>query len=349
MWQEVTKTYDIDLSLPGDQLWDEVISAELHAAKCVAEAALADFREQAWAEPWWRWARKGLAYIYRSKGHAYAEEIGAWADALDIPFHDMLTLQCSYELQHAAEWIAYKLHLNRPLTPLGCTAGMVWKPVHGPLHVRSMDWPIPEIGRATRLFRFHHGNHSFVSVGILGFMGVISGMVPGSYSCTINWAPPTAMPRLDAAPSFLLRDVLSQQTEFHGAVHQLQQTPLATNVLYAVCSSEQGGCRVIERLANSYAVRNGGMPEHSAVTVANHFECKKLLSQNGVIEYDPETMEDSQFRALVMRHELDRRRAEPVRDVAEALDVDPILNEGSVQQMLFDVRMGQTYAWAYVP
>lgn len=349
MWHEVTKTYDLDLSLPGDQLWEQVIAEDLPAARCVAEAALEDFRQQAWAEPWWRWARKGLAYVYRTKGHAYADEIGAWADALGMPFHDLLTLQCSYELQHAAEWLAYKLHLNRPLTPMGCTAGMIWKSVHGPIHVRSMDWPIPEIGQATRLFRFHYGEHQFVSVGILGFMGVISGMVPGSYSCTINWAPPTGIPSLHNAPSFLLREALTQQPDFHGAVHQLQQTPLATNVLYAICSSRQGGCRVIERLANSYAVRNGGMPEHSPVTVANHFECKKLLACNKVIEYDPYTMEDSQFRALTLRGQLECRRDEPVRDIAEALEADPVLNEGSVQQMLFDVRMGQTYAWAYVP
>lgn len=348
MWQEVTQTYDVDLSLPGDQRWEQVIAKEAYSAKKVAFAALEDFRKQAWLEPWWRWLRKTFASAYVKHRRPYWDEIGAWSEALGMPYHDLLTLQFSYELQHAAEWICYKLGINRPLTPMGCTAGMIWRDGYGPIHVRSMDWPLPTIGDATRLFRFCHGDHEFVSVGILGLCGVISGMVPGQYSCTINWASPTGLPEFYMPPSYLLRNVMENYDTHWPAICDLQDTRLSTNVLYAFCGKAQGSCRVIERTKQEYAVVCGGMPEHGAVVVANDFTTAKFKKHNLVLKQDPEVYDDCRYRAGRMAELLaDKRNSKDVLAMAEVLDEEPICNAGSVQQMLFDVSRGRTHAWAF--
>ena len=44
-------------------------------------------------------------------------------------------------------------------------------------------------------------------------VGVLSGMLPGAYSATINWAPPARAPTFRFGPTFLLRDAMSRR---HG-------------------------------------------------------------------------------------------------------------------------------------
>jgi hypothetical protein len=41
----------------------------------------------------------------------------------------------------------------------------------------------------------------FVTVGVPGLVGALSGMVPGAYSVTINYALPTFMPGFAFSPS----------------------------------------------------------------------------------------------------------------------------------------------------
>jgi hypothetical protein len=65
------------------------------------------------------------------------------------------------------------------------------------------------MGPATRLFRFHRGARKFVSVGVPGQVGVLSGILPYAYSVTINWAPPVAFPSFNLADPFLYQKILS--------------------------------------------------------------------------------------------------------------------------------------------
>src|SRR5579871_4664320 len=145
-------------------------------------------------------------------------------------------LNCAYELSH----------LRVPKL-FGCTAGVRWFDGLGMVHVRNLDWPLPTMAAATRLFRFRKGNREFVSVGVPGQVSVLSGMLPGAYSVTINWAPPTSMPTFQFGPAFLLRHTLENCDSYAAAVQTLQRTPLSTSVFYTVCGAERDQACVIER------------------------------------------------------------------------------------------------------
>src|SRR5262249_11691855 len=154
----------------------------------------------------------------------YQGEIQAWADSLGVSVGTATMLNCAYELSH----------LRVPQL-FGCTAGLRWVEGQGMVHVRTLDWPLPSMAQATRLFRFRRGQRDFVSVGVPGQVGILSGMLPGAYSVTINWAPPAAMPNFDFGPCFFLREVFEKHDTYASAVQALTKTQLSTSVFFTVC------------------------------------------------------------------------------------------------------------------
>jgi hypothetical protein len=172
-------TYIIDLGHAEPERWVEVIAHEKSAVRRLiaeADAELARVPEVV------RWL---FARLYGTFGGLYRAEMAAWADALSVSPGTVTMLNGAYELSH--------LHWGKLF---GCTAGVRWLDGRGMVHLRSLDWPLASMGAATRLFRFRRGTREFVSVGVPGQVGVLSGMLASAYSITINWAPPAAFPSL---------------------------------------------------------------------------------------------------------------------------------------------------------
>jgi hypothetical protein len=180
-----------------------------------------------------------------------------------------------------------------------------------------------------------------VSVGIAGFVGVLSGMVPGAYSATINLAPSDEFPGFDFGPAFLLRKVLEDCVDYDDAVDYLSNTDLAAPVFFTVCGTKRGQACVVERTRTRSAIRqmSGGV-----LTQANHY-VKKFKTNNrfaGDLEYSEE-------RARALLASLGQvRAAEALDEVAAALDVDPVTNEESYQQMAFCPKTGDFRVWRWV-
>ena len=344
-WQKLTleSAYDIDLTLPEDRRWDEVIAKELPAAKKLVEEARADFDNVPYYNTVLWPFRKALGWWYRRWG-AYAGELGSWADALGMSYEDYVLLQFSYELSHAAEWYAYKRGDVASVTPFGCTAGIHYKKGQGMVHIRNMDWPLTQLGQATRIFRFHTGRHEFIAVGILGKIGIISGMVPGNYSVTMNWAPPTGYPSLGLPLSYVLREGLQNNQQFENGLRWLRNHPLPTNGMFAVCGVKPHEAEVVERLRDQYAVRN--RRRASPLCVANHFESSPLINMNGVIEADQEILDYSKQRRDTLEKVLSAKsEADDIESWQYYLDEDPVLNDGTCQQMVFHPKTGYVQAY----
>ena len=225
-------TYWIDLARSESTRWEEVISHERPAASRLLEEAGRQFER---VPGLLRWV---FARLYQRSGGLYQGEIEAWARALGMSSGTVTILNCAYELSH----------LRWPKI-FGCTAGVRWADGLGMVHVRSLDWPLPTMGAATRLFRFRRGAREFVSVGVPGHVGVLSGMLPGAYSVTINWAPPIAFPSFDFGPAFLLRDTLETCDTYDAAVRTLTETRLSTSVFFTLCGTARDRACVIERAA----------------------------------------------------------------------------------------------------
>jgi len=332
--------YDIDLDLPEEERWTEVIKKDKQAARKVAKESMFELSStvKVLMKPG-GWVFKKLYGLF---GGLYVKEIESWAGALGVSAGEAALLNCTYELSHAGE-------INNIF---GCTAGIRWITGLGMVHLRSMDWPLTSIGNATRLFRFHRGDRMFLSVGITGFVGVLSGMVPGGYSVTINWAPPEGVPRFDFGPAFLLREVLQDCDTYDEAVYSLSETKLATPVFFTVCGTRKGEGCVIERTRESAFVRE---LSKGVIAQANHHVAPCFVSRNEGMDhpYDDEasetSLDDSKARAAKMSSELGKiKRAESLAQASKPLRLSPVRNDLSYQQMAFVPKSGEVrvYRWA---
>jgi predicted choloylglycine hydrolase len=244
-------------------------------------------------------------------------------------------LNCAYELSH--------LRLPRLF---GCTTGVRWAEGLGMVHVRTLDWPLPGMSAATRLFRFRRGGREFVGVGVPGQVSVLSGMLPGAYSVTINWAPPGPTPSFEFGPAFLVRNTLETCDSYAAAVEALRRTPLSTSVFFTACGTESGQACVIERTQRAAAVRE---PAGPALAQANHHVAAQFVRNNQVLsEVEEEGFHDDSGRRAdaLCRALTEVGSACTLNGLAAALNVPPVFNRYTVQQMLFCPRTGEVRVWS---
>ncbi|MFZ2657924.1 MAG: carcinine hydrolase/isopenicillin-N N-acyltransferase family protein [Victivallales bacterium] len=351
-----TKTYEIDLSLPEDKRWIYVLTNEksqmkkmFSEAKREADNNLARLPDAAIG------LLKGyVSRSYKNSGGRYVGEVEYMAEFLGESTKDLLSLQCNFELtqfclafpyEHPA---AYKTittaiavrdtAINAWNSVFGCTAGICSHPELGMLHFRSVDWDLKQIGASTRIFRFHKGKRMFVVVGILGLAGALSGMLPGAYSVSINYAPSVKDPGFDFGPLFLLREVLEECDSYGEAVSCLKSTPLSSNVFFTVCGAKRDDGCIFERTRNSSSVREfDGEP----IVQGNHFHAKRFLEHNAPF-VDSEFIDDSVEREKKLASRLGKvGKADNMKSVFRLADVSPVRNEETRQKMIFHPKTGE--------
>jgi hypothetical protein len=323
--------YAIDLDQPEASRWAEVIASERPVAERLIREASAAFERLPELVRW------GFARLYQALGGLYCGELRAWADGLGLSIGTVTILNCAYELSH----------LRWPKV-FGCTAGVRWVEGLGMVHVRNLDWPLRTLGPATRLFRFRRGPREFVSIGVPGQVGILSGMVPGAYSVTINWAPPVSFPSFDFGPTFLLRDTLETCDSYDAAVRALAATPLSTSAFFTICGSAKDQACVIERTQRDAAVRPLAGP---VLVQANHHVADAFARHNedlhDVAEGEEEfSMEGSCGRAHTLSERLAAlETAATLEEAAAVLNVADVLNRHTCQQMAFCPGRGEVRVW----
>jgi hypothetical protein len=185
-------------------------------------------------------------------------------------------------------------------------------------------------------------------VGAPGHVGVLSGMLPRAYSVTINWAPPGTRPTFDFGPAFLLRDTLESCDTFEAAITALKKTPLSTSVFFTVCGTEKDQACVIERTQLGAAIR---AMKGSVLVQANHHVAKRLRKHNEELHEREEGETESFYGNSSRRlYTLEAALAQlsptcALVEVGRALEIAPVLNEQTCQQMVFCPRAGAIKMW----
>jgi hypothetical protein len=326
-------SYTIDLERDEPSRWADCIAVERSVALGLAQEAGAELER---VPEVLRWV---FAWLYRASGGLYRGEMRAWAQAIGVSEGTIVLLNCAYELSH-----------KRIPKVLGCTAGVRWVEGLGMVHVRTLDWPLAGMADATRVFCFRRQAREFLTVGIPGQVGVLSGMLPGAYSVSINWAPPGARPSFDFGPAFLLREVLETCDDFEQAVATLESTQLATSAFFTVCGTRQGQACVIERIQRDAVVRPmTGMP----LVQANHHVSDPFLQHNDSLHEleegeDEPFFEDSGKRERQLTAKLAELPAAcALEDLAAILDAPPILNKYTCQRMVFCPTARTVRVWCH--
>ncbi len=322
--------YTIDLNRPEDLRWKHVAEKELPAIKKLLREAGKNFQ----SVPGFFMSTFG--YLYEVYGGLYADEINFFADALDLGFGEAAMLQCSYEFGQAQ----YVLDTWPQLKIFGCTAGVKYFPGTGPVHVRNLDWPLKNIANTTSVFEFRKGKRKFIAAGIAGMVGVLSGMLPGKYSVTMNWANPESFPSIGKiGPAFLLRYVLENCDTYEEALKVLKSEPVAPSVFFMLCGTTRDRACVIERTSDKHSV----IPiQGDVLTLCNHYRSSKFEYLN---EDDPENLSWSLERRNVLEKELLKVSREDINGMAKTISKYPVCNSESFQKMLFCPKTGDYMVW----
>ena len=337
--------------------WRDVIREDRDDIETLAKQGLAQLRADSGLPLWLLRILSFLLYCWCAIARRpFLDDSNAMARAAARPEIDrniMAALQRVYSLSH------FKI---------GCTAAVLQHPDHGPVHIRCLDWEVmrSEIIQATRLFDFQRdGNTIFVAAGIAGMVGVLSGLRPGRYSVTINWAQSKCaiVPWAKQDPTLLLRNVLETCEHYEDAVNTLRNTEVGAPVYYTVCGAEDGQGCIIEvahiglfrQCANVRAL-DGTTPW---LVQTNHYDEASSLARQNVTQRVParpkwenEPLEvSSRERRRVMEASVAgaiARRVVSASDLVDAVRIPPVQNIHTVQQMVLYPRSGQLWLWAGV-
>jgi hypothetical protein len=113
---------------------------------------------------------------------------------------------------------------------------------------RSLDWPGAEVlARATRAHEFQDsaGRTAFVSAGLTGMVGVLTGVRPGAYSIALNFAHAKRSIRPAADPTMMIRRLLEDAgvASFGAAKLAISKWNLGAPCFISLCGIARGeGC-----------------------------------------------------------------------------------------------------------
>lgn len=200
----------------------------------------------------WSWLRRS--------GNPYLDEIDGIRRRLGRP--GAVLLNMSYE------W--------------SCTSGVAADPEGGGMRLlRTLDWPLPGLGRSTVISRQRGPAGMYDSVTWPGYVGVLSAMAPSRFSAAINQPPlrratgflpfdwiagRTALWRSRGLPpSHLLRRVFDECRTYAEAKQLLLEEPLCLPAFFTLAGTRPGEGCVIERGETAAALHE------APAAISNHW------------------------------------------------------------------------------
>lgn len=219
----------------------------------------------------------------------------------------------------------------------GCTA-FAFQEGDNLFHSRNLDWHTSNnlLSKHTKIFDFQRSNKSnYKTVGWPGFIGVLSGTKPGKFSITLNAILSEDAPEIAYPISFLIRDVLDQETCFEDAKLTLAHTKIMSDCLLLVSGKNMQELVVIERAPNRFAIRETA---NNFIAVTNDY---KKLKSNVTLNSNSILQETSCGRHDRVIELLKTKPPKNLNDCLEILSDENIKMDITVQQMVFNNLKGE--------
>lgn len=221
--------------------------------------------------------------------------------------------------------------------------------MHGsPVLVRNMDWDMPRsTGRYTFITRFRKNGSSYLNIGPLGCVGVLSAMREGAWAVTLNQAPRNGLPNPTAWPSMHhLRAACDASLSFDSLVRKIRKQQTLTPFFAHVVGTQPEQQVLIEHISNKAYLRR---PDPRGTLVqTNHFVSAKNASLNRGAE-DDRGRTDCTSDFYCARYEaLERRTDKKPRTLKEAFDTlarSPVTYESTMNAMLLRPSTGQSIVY----
>ncbi len=302
----------IDMSLPAEERWQDVITASRRNALKLARWVLTNLDRI----PLSHVIRGAIAASHRRSESLYDDDLSAWAAGLGMPHRDLMAVNAAHEMAQFSD------------TKLTCSALIMPTEKFGLIHARNLDWDMSGIGESTVVYHFVGAPLEFMAVSFPGLVGVISGMGPGRFSVATNRATPQGRPTLDWGPQILVRHVLEKARDFGEAAEMLSETPLRTPAIFTLASADGKTACVIERTRKGQEIREfGGKP----LMAANHYQTPALAQYNTT----PALVDMSQSQMRVVHKAAAELEISELGDVFEVLNAEGVVTDSTCQQLAF--------------
>ena len=235
-----------------------------------------------------------LAYNLHYKRHAYfIDESDLFAQHGGLSNSLMAFLQRQYTWSHMA-----------------CTTASVFDPATNEMvMLRSLDWPGAEVlAKATRLHEFQdaQGKVQFLSAGLTGMVGVLTGIRPGAYSLALNFAHAKRSIRPAADPTMMIRRLLEDTSvnSFAAARLAISKWNLGAPCFISLCGIAKGEGCVFEFLpGGAHQIREMG--DKPYVVQPNHYDGKEDTEATRMME---QADTEARFQATLAQSSGMRRR-----------------------------------------
>jgi hypothetical protein len=337
-------TTDIDLAAPPEERWKgavDPIADEVHAAFELLEAFFdegMDVLAEHYNFP------KGLRSLFklgastmmksgawvfeqaaRIFGLEYAAELKGFAREAGLPYNRLLVANLIYDL--TVGW--------SEAAPTACSSFSCPSADGTPLLGRNLDWSLPPgIGRHTAVTRFYHGSDCYISIGVAGYLGVVTAMRPGYWALNLNQASPGKKRfNLSGYPvGQYLRQNCDKSRSFRYLVRNLKSYQTVQPYFAHIVGVRPGEHVVLEGLGDHYNARR---PEENLLIQTNHFiteEYRHLDVMEWTDEDGKSWVSDTQERYEALGKRLARKWPEDARGCLRFLE-EPVANECTCQSM----------------
>ncbi len=239
LFQNDCPTYTINLDKPEEERWAHIVpdfKDKIHLATKLADDMLGETAQMVLV-PMLGMACKTGVVLYSNELKGIARDTG-------ISVGRVLMLQLAYEAFAA------------------CTSVVVQGPRH-PIHIRTMDWDLPELKALTiNVVYKSRGQVVFRGTTWAGYIGILTGMKPRSFSVSINYRRTRQCndsPALAFSKNiyrcvagywpigYLVREVLTSQKCYSDAVAEFQESELVAPTYITVCGTKKHEGAIITR------------------------------------------------------------------------------------------------------
>eukprot|EP00929_Paragymnodinium_shiwhaense_P034028 TRINITY_DN18562_c0_g1_i2.p1 TRINITY_DN18562_c0_g1~~TRINITY_DN18562_c0_g1_i2.p1 ORF type:complete len:473 (+),score=65.17 TRINITY_DN18562_c0_g1_i2:135-1553(+) len=227
--------HQVNLDEAPEHRWTKVVEAHLDRLPRVLKVI-----EDVIGDGWTASAASMLfAGALKAGCFYYGKEIEGIARVINVPVGKIALMQIAYEVFAACTSIVCDVDTS------GCST---------PYHIRTMDWPMPELEDLTIEVDFVRAGRVVCRATTWpGYVGILTGVKPGVFSASVNYR----RTRLGAdnmikgvinnmlqglgsswPVSFLVREVLESVTSFSEAVGALQQSDLMAPTYITVAGAK---------------------------------------------------------------------------------------------------------------
>jgi len=335
---------DVDLAAPPGERWKE-------AAECIApEVNQLVLDVVTWCRnglprewpPWLRlvaeaavrgaadFAGRSVGFAAGLLGQEYAREVRCIAKAADVSYPQLVLANVMYDIAEIWHW----------LYPSACSSYSCSLPSGEPILCRTLDWGVPEgLGKYTVLVVYHRGKRQYVSVGLIGFVGVLSAMRPGAWAVALNQAPSRKIPfRAIQIPACVrLRSICDVAQKYGTIVERMKKAQRVSPFFVHIIGTERQEQTVIRSLGGRFRQRK---LDDSFIIQTNHFVSEDSEDLNDLSK----SYHHSRARYRALRRRLRYRLPDTVDKAQRKLKRWPVNNERTIQIVSFcpatgDVRV----------